>query len=293
MTTPFVHEPDPRVGDWVVSGLGPFGAHVGSLVPRGFEAYARVLHPASEEDDVPVPWAEVATACGTTLHPTAQWWALSGAPSWGGGRGRWTGVAPTPGSLRVAELAAVVDVLAAHTAGAGDAEVVAALWEGFGWVHGGGMVATLWGFSDDGPPPRTPLGHARRAVRRRREIRAARAASDRGPTPPGFGPDVIDGPRLQLPDRSYLLFRGPLGAVAGERGLPWPTAVDYRWWPQSPNLLWPADRSWCLATEIDLDSTVVGGSRALVDALLAHPGLEALPVREDDSLMADGDAING
>lgn len=293
MTSPFVHEPDPRVGDWIVPRLGPFGARVGSLVPRGFEAYARVLHPAADDDGAPVRWTDVAAACGTALHPTAQWWALAGAQAWHGEPTRWTGGPPSQGSLPVAELAAVTEVLATHTAGGPDAEVVAALWDGFGWIHGGGMVATFWGFSDDGPPPRTPIGHALRAVRRRRRLRAARAASDRGPTPPGFGPDVTDGPRLELPGRSYLLFRGPLGAVAGEHATPWPTAVEYRWWPQSPNLLWAADRSWCLATEIDLDSTVVGGSAALVDALLTRPDLEALPVREDDSLMADGDTVNG
>lgn len=130
-------------------------------------------------------------------------------------------------------------------------------------------------------------------ARVRRAIRLVRPTYGFRPSPPGFEPEVLDAPRLELPQRAYLLFRGPLGSVAGERGTPWPTAVESRSWPQSPNLLWAADRSWCLATEIDLDSTVIGGSAALVAALLTHPGLEALPVREDDSLMADGDAING
>jgi len=62
--------------------------------------------------------------------------------------------------------------------------------------------------------------------------------------------------------------------------------------PQSPNLLWPVDRSWCVATEIDFDSTLVGGSAELIAAVLANPDLEAFPVRPDDSLQADADTVN-
>ena len=53
---------------------------------------------------------------------------------------------------------------------------------------------------------------------------------------------------------------------------------------QSPSILWPSSRAWCLATEIDFYSTLVGGSAELVDALLAHPGLEAWPVEPQDTV---------
>ncbi|HEU4420989.1 MAG TPA: hypothetical protein VFR67_00430, partial [Pilimelia sp.] len=94
--------------------------------------------------------------------------------------------------------------------------------------------------------------------------------------------------RLRLPDRSYLLFRGPLRAAL-EMG--WRDSV-MGFDPQSPSLLWPADRSWCVGTEIDFDSTLVGGSTDLVDAVLAAPGLEVWPVNPDDDLTAVGDRIN-
>ena len=45
---------------------------------------------------------------------------------------------------------------------------------------------------------------------------------------------------------------------------------------QSANLWWPADRAWCVATEIDFAWTYVGGTRAVVDALLADPRLDAV-----------------
>jgi hypothetical protein len=57
--------------------------------------------------------------------------------------------------------------------------------------------------------------------------------------------------------------------------------------------MWPADRSWCLATEVDFDSTLIGGPRALIEAVLHAPGVEAWPVSENDDLTIRGDLLNG
>lgn len=51
---------DTTAAGWVAGGVGPIGSGVGALVPRGFEAYARILHPASSVAGDPVSWAEVA-----------------------------------------------------------------------------------------------------------------------------------------------------------------------------------------------------------------------------------------
>jgi hypothetical protein len=59
-----------------------------------------------------------------------------------------------------------------------------------------------------------------------------------------------------------------------------------------PQLLWPADQSWVVASEIDWDSTIVAGSRGLIDAVLADPALEAFEVDEDADLSWDGDIVN-
>jgi hypothetical protein len=58
-------------------------------------------------------------------------------------------------------------------------------------------------------------------------------------------------------------------------------------WPDYPQLWWPNDRAWCVATGIDLDSTYVGASRQGVARLLAKPALEVVPARIDDSLGED------
>jgi hypothetical protein len=41
-------------------------------------------------------------------------------------------------------------------------------------------------------------------------------------------------------------------------------------------LWWPDDRAWCAGNEIDASFTCIGGSRALIDELLARHDLEVL-----------------
>jgi hypothetical protein len=49
-------------------------------------------------------------------------------------------------------------------------------------------------------------------------------------------------------------------------------------WHQSPNIWWPDDRAWCVATELDGYSSYVGGSRACIDSVLASPDVETIGV---------------
>ncbi|MGC1852417.1 MAG: hypothetical protein WA687_08265 [Solirubrobacterales bacterium] len=59
--------------------------------------------------------------------------------------------------------------------------------------------------------------------------------------------------------------------------------------PTSPNLMWPADCAWFLASDIDIDSTLVGGSAKLIEAIIEADEIEAWPVGRHDSLAADAD----
>ena len=88
---------------------------------------------------------------------------------------------------------------------------------------------------------------------------------------------------MRLPGRDYLLFTGPLAATL-ELGWDGPGGF----FAQSPNLFWPEDRAWCVATEIDLAATLVAGSEPLVGELLADPRLDARRVGPGDAL-ADAD----
>lgn len=239
---------DVRAGDWIAARLGPFGSAAGSIVPRGFVAYARVLHPAPTEP--PTTWAAVCAATGATPHALMQWSAVTrgDAERWGHEAGG--------GSLEPRCLRALCAVLERHTV---EQDWFFAVWDGWGWLHEGSCVRIVASTDGTAPPPQV--------------------------LPPAYPREIVDGPKLTLPHRDYLLFAGP-PALVTRLGDPDGTCG------QSPSLFWPSDRSWCVATEIDLDSTLVGGPAALIDAVLAAPGLEAWPIGVDDSLAADGDTVN-
>lgn len=82
--------------------------------------------------------------------------------------------------------------------------------------------------------------------------------------------DILSAPSFHLPARDYHLLVGPVAAAAE-------SALDVPFY-QSPNLWWPDDRAWLVASEIDLDTTYVGCTEACRDAILAAPELEAFPI---------------
>jgi hypothetical protein len=269
---------DVSPADWLVEEIGEFGAGVRGLLPSRFESYARVLHPvrpsfgALDEPREPrtLRWETVAATQGRRMHRHVQFDALAGAQ-----RGEGRDFEPDVGNLPPTRLSALSEVLAAHTASS--ERCWFCLWEGWSWIAG----------SPSGPAAIVAAGEA--------PVESLRV-------PPAFSSEVLDGPRVSLPGRDYILFEGPLRA-ATEMG--WPSGallsatypeldVDPDWFqPQSPNLFWPADRTWCVATEIDLDSTYVGGSQALVESLLQDARFEAWPADLDDPIDAASDTING
>jgi hypothetical protein len=75
---PFVVVTDVEETEWIVWGLSALQHRpplVGHIVPSGYEAYARVLHPArrflapSIEASVVLRWSEIAAARGKVMHP--------------------------------------------------------------------------------------------------------------------------------------------------------------------------------------------------------------------------------
>jgi hypothetical protein len=231
---------DVSAADWIVGGVESFGRSVvGSLVPGGFEGYARLFHPAYRSvvthpahpshsahlDETEMRWDAIAAANQRQAHAGMQWPAITG-PS---GDGPWD-EEPEDGSLPVVQAAALLSVLSRFT---GSEDCFCAVWEGFG-----GLTVPL-----DGTP------------------------------------------RVEMPARPMVLLRGPLADAAEVSMADWP-------WQQSPSLWWPADRAWCVATDVDLSSTYVGAGRACVEEVVAEPGLEAWPVAHDQSLTSDSDALN-
>ena len=261
--------PDMRVdaAEWYAARLAEFGGRVECVVPRGYAAYARILHPANGPDGARVPWTAVAAAMGTVVHPLVQFASLAGRVQYDERAAiGWPGENPTQGTLDVDQLSALCRVLSERTA-TGD-ECWLTVWEGWG------NLPSEW----------------RRSA-----------------------------PRIRQPHRAYYVFRRPLHDVVGfsvalhdlrddssassglltrssdppgsevstaHTGLASPTPI------QSPSQWWPADRSWCAATEVDFDSTLVGGSDALIADIISDPGLEAFQVGPTDDLTCRGDTMN-
>jgi len=210
--------------DWIGRRLHPFAAYdVGSVVPTGFDAYARILHPAFTREKE-VRWAEVAAWSGKVIHPEVQFHAL--VPSLPVDRidAQPFIYPPRNGVLPESQVRALADLLPGHTST--PSECWFCLWEGYGYLE------------------------AKRAARR-----------------------VIPNPQ-----RSYFLFRGSTDEAAG--------------WQDGPNIWWPDDRTWCVASEIDLPYTYVCGSKELIEEILERPELEAVPSDVSDGITYDSDKVN-
>jgi len=302
---------DLRRSEWLrVMEAEPFGSIL-SVVPRGFQSYARVFHPverdrprdtktwrgvderthfdgvadigAALETEV-TTWANAAASFGTAMHSEAQYARVlprdDGTAAMAIAPDGWRYAAPREGCIDAASLAAASAVLARHT-GTPDAGI-AAVWEGWGGLVSSAGVARLTFEVSDGQPARI----------------ADAGGEDGGDLEPGSGllaREVAAGSRFDLhgnTGRHYVLFEvgaNDLADRAWPERAPW---VDQPMWAQSPSIVWPEDHSWVLATEIDFDSTLVAGTTKLIQELVQMPGLEVLSIRTDADLTSEGDRLN-
>ena len=107
--------------------------------------------------------------------------------------------------------------------------------------------------------------------------------SDGSGTPLPTPRDIRRAQRIRGCDRTYLLYTGELQDII---------AFYANFLSDPPNIWWPADRAWFVATDIDLDSTYIGASQECIDALLRHPALQAVPTEYLTSIAMTADAIN-
>jgi hypothetical protein len=257
---PLEYVDDLTPAKWIAERLHPFAQDAGSIIPPGFDAYARIFHPAMRrvgETQVPVTWREIADSNLRVHHPEMQFGslvALVGTPT------RYLDRQPQPGlfdswprigtlPLDVARL--LVDILRGHTAT--PERCWFAAWTGRGSLDDGSQI--MLGGTKGRPQP-VPADLYREK-------------------PKGHG-------TFNLPHREYDLARGSLDDAL--YGVKW----DY----QSASIWWPDDRTWCVATEVDFDWTYVGGSNACIAAVLADPNLEVLPARLSDGVTYDSDRLN-
>jgi hypothetical protein len=248
---------DVHDADWVVLGVrGVDASGVGALVPAVFDRYARVFHPASRDGGIDVRWADVAAANNRLMHPAAEWGSLTGSWQIESQADLWD-CPPSIGTLpeRLAERLA--ETLAPLTRDSLRCKF--GVWDGWG-------EATLMYFVKEGTPEDVP--------RRAREQAEAKMAAWRA---------VLNhAPTFLLPDRNMHLLEGSLDSISE-------FYEDHR---NPPGIWWPEDRAWCVATDIDLMSTYVGGSHDAIRAVLDDEQVEALAVPVDQSVTWQADAVN-
>lgn len=243
-----------RAGSWAISAMHGRGV-VSDLVPDAFERYARIFHPALREP----------------AQDDGQWRDVS-----------WREVAEANG--RIAHPAME------WTAVTGSYEL--------SW---GGMQPGLW----DRVPGRGTL--PKRVARALCDVLQAYTT-----TPERCWCAVWDGygdligvssdatlPRLAAKHRPMIVAEGPLNAVpetSFSDPIPGsPPGHEHRRMAEhyrSPSLWWPDDRAWCVASDVDLQSTYLGASSACVDRLVADNRIEVMAVTADQPITFDADTVN-
>ncbi|MCK6079558.1 hypothetical protein KZX37_02845 [Microbacterium sp. EYE_5] len=291
---------DVSAGDWLRERIDdPWTWTMHDVVPRGFEAYARVFHPPLA-DDRRSSWSEAARAFGSLFHPVSQWQGLTGRINDGAPAEAPDGRSfdpPVQGGLEPDLLALVAAILARHTT-TPDAGIVA-LWEGHGGLLGHMGVGPSRTFFQLGDPTDPVLARHNEMLTGsvkdpwnnvfRRETWQEGVLSR----------EISEADRFELPGRSHVLFRGGVAELARPD---WFLDVPWRDLPAeehgfeasalSPSLVWPDDRAWVLVSEVDADSTIVGGSRDVITAVTAAPGLEAFEIPAGSALTDDSDEEN-
>jgi len=263
---PLEYVDDLTPAKWIAERLHPFAQDAGAIIPPGFDAYARIFHPATRRvgnEALPVTWREIADANLRVHHPGMQFGALVtrvGTPAGLNDRDPQPGLFdawPQTGSLPLDLARTLVSVLGDHTRT--PERCWFAAWEGWGDFRDGSAALHTIGASPDDTPTALPPGMHREK-----------------PT---------DRPTFTLPHRGYYLARGPLASALD-------TVYGATWAYLSASIWWPDDRAWCVATEVDFDWTYVGGTTECIAAILSSPDLEALPARITDGVSYASDPFN-
>ena len=125
------------------------------------------------------------------------------------------------------------------------------LWDGWGSdiTGGGSMVVVDW---------TTGTGQPGQRIQR------------------GFPRSVLDGPKVRIPNRAYYLFHGALSDLGdwGAAGM-WPGQP--RASMPDPAFIWPADRTWCVANDVDPHWAGIGAEPSAIDRLVADPRIDVVP----------------
>jgi hypothetical protein len=85
---------------------------------------------------------------------------------------------------------------------------------------------------------------------------------------------VRRGALVAMPHRRYALLHGSLADIDG-----WERDLDVDGPCPPPAFAWPADRSWCFASDVDPHWAGIGAGRVAIDALVHDPDIDVVPAR--------------
>ncbi len=274
----FEHASDARQAAWVSEALSQGTDYrVSSFVPRGFEAYVAILHPAfhcwctetnlaghrsgnaesvaPEQMSKPIRWSEVLDSQAPVIYGSAT---------------RQIDGYPLGCPVQYRSLGAdgwVLDVLQ-H----GESDVAMVVQPGDSWCTGP-TEGTL-----DQELAREVIDTICRVERPDSACWFA--------VWNGFGwlsKQDLRAPSIKTPHREWLLFRAPIECLE--------QPVEFKFDDQSMNMAWPDDRSWFLSTDIDAEVTYLGGSAELIQQLDESDIPDTQVVDIDDEILRFGDLL--
>ena len=194
---------DISAADWVVRSVRPWdrgrGVRLWSFIPDGFEAYARVFHPARDGEHS-VRWAELGTSHGVPLTPDVAFCEVVRRDQRDPNA---LDLDPMDGHLPSKECAALSRLLRPHTS---SPEMCwFCLWEGNGAFRS--HAHSVLRVEEDRGFRRTPI----RATEQDRFLNSV--------------------PKVVAEARSYFLFSGPLDAACAFAIDGWDVPPNI-WWPE-------------------------------------------------------------
>lgn len=250
-------------GQWIIDACAPAApGTIAAQVPAGFAAYARILHPAMDADGGPVRWSAVAASRNHALSGADLFEDVSGLDEHGDPltEDAWVEGDVPAYELPIDQWRTLVNVLTAHPPAS---RYTAGLWAGYAFIEGGERIQIDFEPDPDASDEANALERA-----------AALARAQR----PGLAEPIRMAPTLDLGGgyRNYHLF----SLDANELANPLWAVTDAGEQRQCPSLAFPEGHGWLLSTEPFDDSTILGGSRQLIQAVLQCPELEAVEVSE-------------
>lgn len=76
-------------------------------------------------------------------------------------------------------------------------------------------------------------------------------------------------PQFRLPNRDYLVFEGPLESAGNWDLSPETAEAGVAELMPGPQLMWPLDRSWFYASDVDSEMAGIAGSKSLIESVSA------------------------